>query len=130
MNQSAFLLPQWGGIFILNRHADDATPTHLTAADLVPVFSAFSSQLAALLGVPTLPRGVRSEVASPLSDWQLDTLLRHRTFENILNSQQTLQSIVKLVDQIDTMPVDQKVKGDVYNALLALEEVCIPLRLA
>ncbi|KAG8216867.1 phosphatidylinositol-glycan biosynthesis class S protein-domain-containing protein [Butyriboletus roseoflavus] len=121
-NQSAFLLPQWGGIFILNRHADGAMVTHLTAADLVPVFAAFSSQLAALLGVPSLPGGVRSEVASPLSDWQLDALLRHRTLENILNSQQTLQSIVKLVDQIEAMPVDQKVRGDVHNALSALEE--------
>lgn len=97
--------------------------THLTAADLVPAFTAFSTQLTALLGVPSLPRGVRSEVASPLSDWQLDTLLRRRTSENILSSQQTLHSIVKLVDQIETMPVDQRVRGDVHNALSALEEV-------
>lgn len=97
--------------------------THLTTADLVPVFSAFSSQLTALLGVPSLPRGVRSKVDSPLSDWQLDALLRHRISENILSSQQTLHSIVKLVDQIEAMPVDQKVRGDVHNALSALEEV-------
>lgn len=122
-NQNAFLLPQWGGIFVLNRPAQDAIMTHLTAADLVPAFTAFSTQLTALLGVPSLPRGVRSEVASPLSDWQLDTLLRRRTSENILSSQQTLHSIVKLVDQIETMPVDQRVRGDVHNALSALEEV-------
>ncbi|KAF8552084.1 hypothetical protein OG21DRAFT_1511940 [Imleria badia] len=120
-NQTAFLLPQWGGIFILNRGAQDVM-THLTAADLVPVFSAFANQLIALLGVPSLPRNVSSDVASPLSDWQLDALLRRRTSENILNSQQTLDSIVKLVDQIESMPVDQKVKGDVHDALSALEE--------
>lgn len=125
-NQNAFLLPQWGGIFILNRDAQDAITTHLTAADLVPVFSAFSNQLTALLGVPSLPRGVSSEVASPLSDWQLDALLRHRTLQNILNSQQTLDSIMKLVDQLESMPVDQKVRGYVHNALSALEEVCTP----
>jgi phosphatidylinositol glycan class S len=123
-NQNTFLLPQWGGIFILNRDSQDAIMTHLTAADLVPVFSAFSNQLTALLGVPSLPRGVRSEI-SQLSDWQLDALLRHRTSENILSSQQTLYSIVKLVDQIGAMPVDQKVRGDVHNALAALEEVYI-----
>ncbi|KAF8137502.1 phosphatidylinositol-glycan biosynthesis class S protein-domain-containing protein [Boletus edulis] len=121
-NQNAFLLPQWGGIFILNRDAQDMIMTHLTAADLVPVFSAFSNQLTALLGVPALPRGVPPEVASPLSDWQLDAVLRHRTSENVLNSQQTLDSIVKLVDQIESMPVDQTVRGDVQNALSALEE--------
>ncbi|KAG9313417.1 phosphatidylinositol-glycan biosynthesis class S protein [Chiua virens] len=124
-DQNAFLLPQWGGIFILNRHPQDAM-THLTAADLVPVFSAFSNQLTALLGVPTLPRGVQSGDTEPLSDWQLDALLRRRTSENILSSQQTLSSIVKLVDQIGAMPVDQKVKGDVQEALSALEEVYIP----
>ena len=101
----------------------DAAMTHLTAADLVPVFTAFSNQLTALLGVPPLPHGVWSEVAPPLYDWQLDTLLRHRTAENILSSQQTLHSIVKLVDQIETMPVDHQVRGDVHNALSALEEV-------
>lgn len=127
-DQNAFLLPQWGGIFILNRHAEDAMMSHLTAADLVPVFSAFSSQLTALLGVPSLPRGVGSEVVSPLSDWQLDALLRHRTSENILSSQQTLHSIVKLVDQIEAMPVDQSVRENVHNALSALEEVYLPFR--
>lgn len=101
---------------------------HLTAADLVPVFSAFSSQLTALLGVPSFPRGVQSEVVSPLSDWQLDALLRRRTSENILSSQQTLYSIVKLVDQIEAMPVDQKVRRNVHDALSALEEVHIPFR--
>ena len=93
--------------------------------DLVPIFSAFSHQLTALLGVPSLPRGVRSKTASPLSDWQLDALLRHRTPDNILGGQQTLYSIVKLVDQVGAMPVDQKVRGDVHNALAALEEVYI-----
>lgn len=100
--------------------------THLTAADLVPIFSAFSNQLTALLGVPSLPRDVSSDMTSPLSDWQLDAVLRHRTSKNILNSQQTLDSIVKLVDQIESMPVDQKVRGDIHNALSALEEVYIP----
>ncbi|KIL00321.1 hypothetical protein PAXRUDRAFT_29893 [Paxillus rubicundulus Ve08.2h10] len=120
--QNAFLLPQWGGIFILNRHARAATMTHLTAADLVPVFSAFANQLSALLGVPPLPDGMMSEESSLLSDWQLDALLRYRTSENMLGSQQTLYSIIKLVDQIENMPVDQKVRGDVHDALTALGE--------
>jgi phosphatidylinositol glycan class S len=105
--------------------------THLTAADLVPVFSAFANQLSALLGVPPLPDGVKSEESSLLSDWQLDALLRYRTSENILGSQQTLYSIIKLVDQIENMPVDQTVRGDVHDALTALGEVrffqfCLP----
>ncbi|KAF9225827.1 hypothetical protein BS17DRAFT_777751 [Gyrodon lividus] len=120
--QNAFLLPQWGGIFIFNRHAEAAAMTHLTAADLVPVFAAFANQLSALLGVSPLPDGVRSDESSLLSDWQLDALLRYRASENMLGSQQTLYSIVKLVDQIENMPVDQKVRGDIHDALTALGE--------
>ncbi|KIJ61641.1 hypothetical protein HYDPIDRAFT_137639 [Hydnomerulius pinastri MD-312] len=121
-SQNAFLLPQWGGILILNRHAEYATMTHLSRAELTPVFSAFANQLSALLGVSPLPDGIKSEDTSVLSDWQLDTLLRYRTSENMLGSQQTLYSIVKLVDQIENMPVDQSVRGDVHGSLTALEQ--------
>jgi GPI-anchor transamidase subunit S len=52
--------------------------------------------------------------------------MRRRTLENAHGSQETLQSIVKLVDQIENMPVGQDVLGDVHNALTALEEVRCP----
>ncbi|KAI6040889.1 phosphatidylinositol-glycan biosynthesis class S protein-domain-containing protein [Pisolithus marmoratus] len=120
--RAVFLLPQWGGIYILNHLEHVGTRTRLTAVDLSPAFSAFANQLSALLGVSDLPRGVRSEDPSILSDWQLDTVLRYRALENIVGTQQTLHSIVKLVDQIENMPVDETVRGDVQNALTALEQ--------
>lgn len=55
-----------------------------------------------------------------LSDWQLDALLRRRTFENAQGSQDTLSSIVKLIDRIENMPVGDGVRDDVQNALYAL----------
>ncbi|KAH7886940.1 phosphatidylinositol-glycan biosynthesis class S protein-domain-containing protein [Phlebopus sp. FC_14] len=119
--ENSFLLPQWGGIYILNKHVD-AAMMHLSAVDLVPVFSTFANQLSTLLGVPSLPDGIKSEDSAPLSSWQLDALLRYRAMENFLGSQQTLNSIVKLVDQIENMPVDQNVRVDVHDALAALEQ--------
>ncbi|KAJ8586391.1 hypothetical protein M405DRAFT_795638 [Rhizopogon salebrosus TDB-379] len=120
-SQSSFLLPQWGGIFILNDEFDSHS-LHLSHDDLKPVFHNFATQLAALLGVPPVPPGL-SMGKSPLpSDWQLDALLRRRALQNVQGTQDTLHSIVKLVDQIDNMPVGQVVRDDVLDALTSLHE--------
>lgn len=96
---------------------------HLPATDLRSTFTTFESQLQALLGVPVLPPAIKSSDFTPVTDWQLDALVRRRTQENAEDSRETLQSIVSLVNQIQNMPVGQDVKGDVQNALNALDEV-------
>lgn len=121
INQSSFLLPQWGSIFILNNELNSSS-LHLSYNDLKPVFRNFATQLAALLGVPPVPLGLIME-GSFLSDWQLDALLRHRALQNVQGSQDTLHSIIKLVDQINNMPVGQVVRDDVLDALASLHEV-------
>ncbi|KAG2134845.1 phosphatidylinositol-glycan biosynthesis class S protein [Suillus clintonianus] len=120
-NQNSFLLPQWGSIFILNNELDSSS-LHLSYNDLKPVFRNFATQLTALLGVPPVPLGLSMEESSALSDWQLDTLLRRRALQNVQGSQDTLHSIVKLVDQINNMPVGQVVRDDVLDALASLHE--------
>ncbi|TFK34450.1 phosphatidylinositol-glycan biosynthesis class S protein-domain-containing protein [Crucibulum laeve] len=123
----AFLLPQWGGIVIHNPTPQDVpSDTDLPPTDLDQVFSVFSNQLLALLGVPHLPVGVQrgvSEREALITDWQLDALLRRRALENAEGAQDTLRSIVKLVDQIENMPVGEDVKGDVQDALAALDKM-------
>lgn len=103
---------------------------HLSTADLGSSFQTFRSQLLTLLGLPPLPPSI--SVGSPsssatkfhqLSEWQLDALLRRRTLENIRDSKEALASIIKLVAQIENMPVGQDVKGDVQGALDAIEQV-------
>lgn len=49
--------------------------------------------------------------------------MRRRTLENTRESQDTLSSIVKVVDQIESMPVQKDVLDDVEDALAALEDV-------
>ncbi|KAN0108949.1 Phosphatidylinositol-glycan biosynthesis class S domain containing protein [Russula decolorans] len=122
ISSDAFILPQWGGIVLLNLPVDGPSKLHLTAAELDHVFSGFRAQLLRLIGVSELPPEVRSaEPSLPLTDFQLDTLYRQRAFENAGSSKETLQSIVKLVDQIPNMPVGQDVRDDVLEALSALE---------
>lgn len=120
-DSNAFILPQWGGIVIVNRPLP-----HLSSAALKRPFETFRAQLLALLGVPELPPAdIKSDHPESFSDWQLDALIRQRTGENVKDSQETLESIVKLVNQIQNMPVGKDVKGDVQSALDALERVRI-----
>ena len=126
ISSDSFILPQWGGIVLLNLPADTPSKLHLTEAELDHVFSGFRAQLLRLIGVSELPREVQSiEPDRPLTDFQLDTLYRQRAFENVGSSRETLQSIVKLVDQIPNMPVGRDVRDDVLEALSALELVCL-----
>ncbi|KAF5385573.1 hypothetical protein D9757_006732 [Collybiopsis confluens] len=138
---SAFLIPQWGGIVILNlpspSSSQDESPSpservRLTADDLRQSFGAFSRQMTTLLGVPKLPPAISvsssspsssSSFSTPFTHWQIDTLLRLRTHENIRRSQDTLRSTVKVVDEIEGMPVGEEVQNQVRGSLGALKHV-------
>lgn len=99
---------------------------YLSGSTLDAVFAIFRYQLTTLLGVPPLPAHIRSHHSyrdgATFSGWQLDALLRRRASENTENAHETLQSIVRLVTQIENMPVGQDVKNDVQEALAALDE--------
>lgn len=120
---NAFLLPQWGGIVIHNPQT--LLKDELPFPDLDAIFSSFAGQLLNLLGVPSLPPHVKclSDTRRCITDWQLDALLRRRTLENASGSQDTLLSILKLVNQINNMPVGEDVRDDVSCALSALTQV-------
>jgi len=125
ISSNSFVLPQWGGIVLLNLPVDTPPKLRLAEAELDHVFIGFRAQLLRLLGVSELPSELQlSEPSRPLTDFQLETLYRQRTFENAGSTRETLQSIVKLVDQISNMPVGQDVRNDVLEALSALEVVC------
>ncbi|KAI0676322.1 phosphatidylinositol-glycan biosynthesis class S protein-domain-containing protein [Trametes maxima] len=133
IQSNAFLLPQWGGIILFNPAHDPSilkgsTP-QLNFSDLSPIFNTFAYQLLTLLGVPGLPANIQVSHESdgdarqePFTDWELDALLRWRASENVQSSMETLEAIVRLVGQIENMPVGQDVVGDVQHALEALSE--------
>ncbi|KAJ7064913.1 phosphatidylinositol-glycan biosynthesis class S protein-domain-containing protein [Mycena amicta] len=127
-SSESFLLPQWGGIVIYNPPSSDTleNPNRpLPHAALKAIFPQFARQLLALLGVAKLPPGVHANPTSHavLTGWQLDALLRRRAIQNAAEASETLQSIVKLVDQIENMPVGQDVRGDVQDSLTALDQI-------
>ena len=121
MKSNAFILPQWGGIIVHNFPSGMTSHLPMASDHLESIFSAFRLQLFSLLGVPELPKGVVSLDSTPLSQWQMDSLLRQRSLENVVSTTETLHSIIKLVDQIENMPVKEDVKGDIQTALDSLE---------
>jgi phosphatidylinositol glycan class S len=121
----AFIIPQWRGIISFNQ-GDQHLP-HNTAE----ISSILRSQLLIQLGVESLPTGVElaereaGEVSpsSPLSEWQIDALLRWRMRRNVEGVSQTLGSIISLVKKLENMLVGMDVKGDVFRAPEELESV-------
>lgn len=97
----------------------------MSVSHLEQAFSTFKYQLSALLGVPALPSSITSLDKKGMSPWQLDAILRRRALENVQDSAETLQSIVKLVDKIENMPVKEDVRGDILEALAAFEMVTL-----
>ncbi|KAF8621724.1 hypothetical protein AX15_007550 [Amanita polypyramis BW_CC] len=51
--------------------------------------------------------------------------MRHRALESAERAKDTLRSIVKLVDEIQNMPVGKDVRDDVVNALDELDEMYV-----
>ncbi|KAF8524289.1 phosphatidylinositol-glycan biosynthesis class S protein-domain-containing protein [Hysterangium stoloniferum] len=122
--KQSFIVPQWGSVVILDPSLFRSRQTrlHLTDNDLAGIFKTFRAQLLTLLGVSSVPPSV-SVKSHQVSEWQLDALLRKRTLENIHDSKEALSSIVTLVSQIGNMPVGQDVKGDIQDALDAIDQV-------
>jgi phosphatidylinositol glycan class S len=118
---NSFILPQWGGIVILNPDSRSSV-----AADLDASFHTFRSQLSSLLGVHPFPHGVvNTKGRMSISDWQLDSLMRRRLLETTSATQETLSSIVKLVNQIENMPLGPGVRNDVRDSLAYMRNVCL-----
>ncbi|CAG7849809.1 SubName: Full=Uncharacterized protein {ECO:0000313/EMBL:KIM28034.1} [Serendipita indica DSM 11827] len=119
LDAPGFIIPQWGGVVLMNNQVLSG----FHALTETQAFSTFRTQLLTLLGVPALPSNVKfAETHSgSLSEWQVDALLRKRTRENAEGSIQALTSIVKLVDQLENMPVGPDVRDDVLRSLEELE---------
>ncbi|KAL7422966.1 GPI transamidase component [Cryptotrichosporon argae] len=146
----AFLLPQFGGVVILNPPADAASDVlHLGAPALDAPFALFTRHLYELLDLPFLPdwmvapepaprpsSGAETRVGArrtaiqiqPVTPWQVETVLRTRLRENAGEAAKTLAGIVRLVDKISEMKVGAGVQALVDSAVQRLEGLPIAAR--
>ncbi|KAF8427447.1 phosphatidylinositol-glycan biosynthesis class S protein [Tirmania nivea] len=128
---NAWLLPQWGGVAILNPKTEvegNATvvhdpPTHLTLDDLKPSLDIFATQLLALLGTPSASSSVSSSL--PI---RIDSLTRQRTAETLLSASTTLGSLARLVHALPSIAIPTTVSTSVSKTITALERSCAELK--
>lgn len=117
---NAFLLPQWGGVKILNLGKEgDKAKTHLTKEDLKSSLDTFAAQLLSLLGAPTHPSSL------PI---RLDSLTRQRSAELLTSASSTLGSLYRLTLALPSISIPTSVSTAVASTLQSLQNACRELK--
>lgn len=109
---TSWLVPQWGGMQILNNANQSAA---LTRADLEPAMHVFSNQLLSLLGVPDTPASL------PL---RLSTLSRIHTTALLSSASSTLGALARLTQSLESIAIPDSVADSVATSLSRLDATC------
>jgi phosphatidylinositol glycan class S len=116
---NSWLVPQWGGILILNPDQGSTTPNALSKDALAPAMHTFSNQLMSLLGLPQSPASL------PL---RLSTLVRVRAASLLFSASSTLGALARLYNALPSIPVPDSVAKSVDLTTAHLQEACDSLR--
>ena len=120
---SSWLIPQWGGVTILNLPATKLGLSHsnptLTKEAIQPALLIFSHQLLSLLGAPESP---------PSFPLQLQSLTRARAASLLLSASSTMGSLARLTVALPSIAIPENVAFAVDKTLSHLHHTCTCLR--
>ncbi|KAL8714674.1 MAG: hypothetical protein Q9220_001623 [cf. Caloplaca sp. 1 TL-2023] len=120
---TSWMVPQWGGVVILNppfASALEGSPTSsLCKQDIQPALLVFSHQLLSFLGAPQSPPSI------PL---QLQTLTRVRAASLLLSAASTMGSLAQLVVALPSIAIPKTVSTAVDMTLEHLSGTCTALK--
>lgn len=119
---TSWLIPQWGGVAILNpplSASNPFNPPYLSKESLRPAFMTFSHQLLTLLGTPSTP---------PSLPFRLQTLIRIRAATLLLSASSTMGSLARLTQSLPSIPIPATVATSVSTTLSHLASACTDLR--
>lgn len=119
---NAFLLPQWGGVMVMNPNNGSSSgelTSHLSKEALKPALDLFATQLLALLGAPTRPSSL------PI---RLDSLTRQRSAELLVSASSTLGSLYRLTLALPSISIPSSVSTSVASTLASLKNACRELK--
>jgi phosphatidylinositol glycan class S len=118
---SSWLIPQWGGVTILNSPPSGANSRSsvLPKEAIEPSLLTFSHQLLSLLGAPDTP---------PSFPLQLKSLTRVQAASLLLSASSTMGSLARLTVSLPSIPIPENVALGVDQVLLHLRETCSDLR--
>ncbi|KAK0268768.1 GPI transamidase component [Friedmanniomyces endolithicus] len=123
-----WLVPQWGGVAILNldepttprKSTTDTDRTTLSAANLDEIMLTFADQLTALIGLPSSPAGSLA--------LRIAALQRERATALLLSTASTLGALSRLVYKLPNIPIPDTVATSVGTSLRHLDHACQDLR--
>jgi phosphatidylinositol glycan class S len=116
---NSWLIPQWGGVHILNLEGEANTPPALTAEMLAPAMHTFSNQLISLFGLPQNPASL------PL---RISTLERVRAASLIFSASSTLGALAQVYQKLPSIPVPDNVARSTQETIVHLQQACDYLR--
>ncbi|USP82696.1 hypothetical protein yc1106_09970 [Curvularia clavata] len=116
---NSWLIPQWGGVHILNLESESDTPSALTADMLAPAMHTFSNQLISLFGLPQSPASL------PL---RISTLERVRAASLIFSASSTLGALAQVYQKLPSIPVPDNVAQSTHRTIAHLQQACDYLR--
>ncbi|KAL7679374.1 putative phosphatidylinositol-glycan biosynthesis class S protein [Plasmopara halstedii] len=137
---TAFELPGWGIVVILNPFKLDSTSSMTTRMyELQRVMGLFITEFRTLLGVPSFFHRQQQENAANglprqqllflpssvdgIADWELDVIMRERFTMLMQTAIETLQSTLKLVETLPELSVLERVQVRVQKAVTRLEAI-------
>lgn len=118
---SSWLIPQWGGVVILNPQNANATSNEATLSkkSIKPALLTFSHQLLSFLGAPHTPTSL------PL---QLQSLTRIRAASLLLSASSTMRSLACLTVALRSIAIPETVSSAVDTTLMHLRTTCNALK--
>lgn len=120
---NSWLVPQWGGVLILNpprtSSKNRANPASLGKEALRPAMLTFSNRLLSLLGVPQSPDSL------PL---RITTLTRIRAASLLFSASSTLGSLARLSQALPSIAIPDNVAISVEQTIAHLHAACDDLR--
>ena len=126
---NSFLVPRWGAMLLYNiEGVTNMQGTVHHKVEMQRVFESFLEHFRTLVGLPSFASYSVQNVmfdlpnSDGITDWELDNLMRFRSLENTASSIHTLDSLLKLLNQIKNMVINDEIAKDVYTAVNALQE--------
>lgn len=120
---SSWLIPQWGGVFILNTPYmatnGATTPPALSKETIQPALLTFSHQLLSFLGAPLSP---------PSLPLQVQTLTRLRAASLLFSASSTMGSLARLTVALPSIAIPETVSMAVDTTLAQLRSTCDALK--
>ncbi|KAF9699193.1 hypothetical protein EKO04_003153 [Ascochyta lentis] len=116
---NSWLIPQWGGVHILNLPNGSDTPDTLTTETLASAMHTFSDQLTSLFGLSQAPASL------PL---RISTLERVRAASLIFSASSTLGALAQVYQKLPSIPVPDNVAQSADSTIAHLQQACDFLR--